>query len=295
MDVSIIFVNYKTKDMTINAIKSVIEKTEGIEYEIFVVDNNSQDNSIEAIEQTFPNINIIKNSVNAGFGAANNLAIKHARGKYVFCLNTDTLLINNAIKIMFDFMEKEENKKVGVCGGYLVDSENKPAMCGGHFPSIKDTIFKTGLRKIFPNYYKNFSIVLYSNDSKYIENIEYIIGADIFFRKSVLDEVGAFDEQFFMYSEESDLCKRIKNTGYDVKFVENARIMHLEQGSTKNKIVSRKRAKNSEFKYYKKHKKYQLIIIKILYLIIFEIDWLITKNNDSKELFIYILNNCEDK
>lgn len=78
MDVSIIFVNYKTKDLTINAINSVIEKTEGVNYEIFVVDNNSQDGSAEAIEKEFPNINIIKNSTNACFGAANNIAIKKA-------------------------------------------------------------------------------------------------------------------------------------------------------------------------------------------------------------------------
>ena len=91
MDVSIIFVNYKTKDLTINAIKSVIEKTQEIKFEIFVIDNNSQDGSIEAIEKEFPNVNIIKNPVNAGFGAANNLAIKQANGKYILCLNTDTL------------------------------------------------------------------------------------------------------------------------------------------------------------------------------------------------------------
>jgi GT2 family glycosyltransferase len=97
MDVSIIFVNYKTKDFTINAIKSVIEKTQGIDFEIFVVDNNSQDGSIEAIEQNFPNINIIKNTTNKGFGAANNIAIKQAKGKYIFCLNTDTLFIISLI------------------------------------------------------------------------------------------------------------------------------------------------------------------------------------------------------
>ena len=85
-DVSIIFVNYKTKDLTINAIKSVYEKTEGINFEIFVVDNNSQDGSIEAIEEEFPQINIIRNPVNSGFGAANNLAIKQANGKYILCL-----------------------------------------------------------------------------------------------------------------------------------------------------------------------------------------------------------------
>ena len=119
MDVSIIFVNYKTKDLTINAINSVIEKTEGVDYEIFVVDNASNDGSIEAIEQEFSNINIIKNPINSGFGSANNLAIKQAKGKYIFCLNTDTLLVNNAIKIMFDFMEKKENSKIDNYDKYL--------------------------------------------------------------------------------------------------------------------------------------------------------------------------------
>ena len=98
MDVSIIFVNYKTKDLTIDAINSVIEKTDGLDYEIFVVDNASNDGSIETIEQTFPDINIIESDINGGFGYANNLAIKQAKGKYVLCLNTDTLLVNNAIK-----------------------------------------------------------------------------------------------------------------------------------------------------------------------------------------------------
>lgn len=83
MDVSIIFVNYKTKNITINAINSVIEKTEGVSYEIFVVDNASNDGSIEAIEKQFPNINIIKSEINGGFGYANNLAIKQAKGKYI--------------------------------------------------------------------------------------------------------------------------------------------------------------------------------------------------------------------
>ena len=112
MDVSIIFVNYKTKNLTINAIKSVIEQTKEIKYEIFVVDNASNDGSIEAISKEFPNLHIIKNSENKGFGAANNLAIQEAKGKYILCLNTDTILLNNAIKIMCDFMEKDGNENV---------------------------------------------------------------------------------------------------------------------------------------------------------------------------------------
>lgn len=294
MDISIIFVNYKTKDLTINAINSVIEKTEGVEYEIFVVDNNSQDGSIEAIEHAFPNINIIKNSTNAGFGAANNLAIRQAKGKYILCLNTDTLLINNAIKIMFDFMEKEENQKVAVCGGYLVDKDNLPCTCGGNLPNITEIIWKFGLRNIFKEYYKNYSLTLKSDDDKYIKKIGYITGADIVFRKIVLDKVGLFDENFFMYFEETDLCKRIKDVGYYIKYVPEAKIQHLEGQSSSNILTKKLMSKKSEFYYFQKHHPKLVWLVKTLYAILYLIDWIALKNNNSKLLFNFILKGCKD-
>lgn len=284
MDISIIFVNYKTKDLTINAIKSVFEKTKGIDFEIFVVDNNSQDGSIEAIEKEFPNINIIKNTVNAGFGAANNFAIKQAKGKYILCLNTDTLLINNAIKIMYDYMEKNENKNVMACGGALYNIENQACICGGNLPSIIDILWKFGLRFLFKNKYKKYCIGLTSNDYNNDEDIGYITGADIFFRKSVLDEVGLFDEKFFMYFEETDLCKRIRDKGYDIKIIKDAKIIHLEGQSNNNILKKKKLSKQSEFYYFRKHHPNQIWLVKTLYVILYFIDWIILKNSDSKHL-----------
>ena len=294
MDVSIILVNYKTKDLTKNAINSVIEKTNGIEYEIFVVDNNSMDGSIEAIEYEFPNINIVKNSVNAGFGTANNIAIKQAKGKYVLCLNTDTLLINNAIKIMFDFMEKEENKNVGVCGGYLTDGDGYPCYCGGHFPTLMEIIFKCGFKNIFPNLYmRKYIGGLKSDQLCKLENIDYVTGADFFVRKSVLDNVGLFDENIFMYFEETELCKRLKDAGYKIKIEKNAKIQHLEGKSNNDILKLKKMMKKSEFYYFKKHHPFQFPIVKMLYLFMNLFDWLILKQEYRKEMCMYILNNCK--
>lgn len=287
MDVSIIFVNYKTKDLTINAINSVKSKTEGLEYEIFVVDNDSQDGSIEGIEERFPDINIIKNSTNAGFGAANNLAIKQAIGKYIFCLNTDTLLINNAIKIMFDFMEKEENRNIGVCGGCLVDADNNPSIVGGMFTTLTEIIWKLGLRYIYKKGYNKYNTSLKSNDLPYIENLDYICGADIFFRKSVLDEVGIFDENFFMYYEEVDLCKRIKNAGYKVKYVSDAKIQHLENKSCSNYLQRVKIGKKSELYFFKKHYGNQAYIANLLYILMYFISGYIFLNKNCQELLKY--------
>lgn len=284
MDVSVILVNYKTKDLTINAIKSVFEKTQGIDFEIFVVDNNSQDGSIEAIEKEFPNINIIKSPVNAGFGAANNIAIKQAKGKYILCLNTDTLLINNAIKIMYDFMEKVENQKVAVCGSVLFNKDLTLGICGGNFPNITEIFWKFGLRNILKKQYLKYKLTLTANEIDKQSNIDYVTGADILFRKSVLDEVGLFDEKFFMYFEETDLCKRIRDKGYDIKLVKDAKIIHLEGQSNKNTLQKKEISKRSEFYYFRKHHPNQIWLVKTLYVILYCIDWIILKNSDSKYL-----------
>ena len=284
MDVSIIFVNYKTKDLTINAIKSVFEKTQGIDFEIFVIDNNSQDGSIEAIEKEFPNINIIKNPINGGFGAANNIAIKQAKGKYILCLNTDTLLINNAIKIMYDFMEKEENQNVGVCGSALFNKDLTFGICGGNLPSINEIYWKFGLRKLFYSKYLKYKLTLTMRELNTKNDIGYISGADIFFRQSVLDKVGMFDEKFFMYFEETDLCKRIRDKGYDIKIIKDAKIIHLEGQSNDNTLQKKEISKQSEFYYFRKHHPNQIWLVKILYVILYFIDWIILKNSDSKHL-----------
>lgn len=292
MDVSIIFVNYKTKDLTINAIKSVKEHTEGLEYEIFVVDNASQDGSIEAIEAEFSNINIIRSPINGGFGYANNLAIKQAKGKYILCLNTDTLLVNNAIKIMCDFMEQSENTNIGACGGYLVDMNLKPIHCGGRLPNVNEIVWKLGLSYILKKYYKkNIIISLNSDEENLNDKIEYITGADIFFRKSALDEVGLFDEKFFMYYEETDLCKRMQDKGYKVKLVKEAKIIHLESASIESNLKKLKMMKTSEFYYFKKHFTHRILIVKFIYIILYLIDWLINKNENRKELLKLILRS----
>ena len=286
-DVSIIFVNYKTKDLTIGAIKSVRKKTNGINYEIFVVDNNSQDGSIEAIEQEFPGTNIIKNPENSGFGSANNLAIKQAQGKYILCLNTDTLLINNSIKELFDYMEK--NPTVGACGGALYDAEQKPTHSGGLFPNLLNIILLSKLRYVFKNLYEN----RLGTKLPY-EKMEYVTGADIFFRKSVLDEIGLFDENFFMYFEESDLCYRINKAGYKIKIVPQAKIIHLEGKSSTVNINKFKWFKASEQYYFKKHHPNKVWLVKLINAAIFFISAFILKNEHGKEMLNFILNNCKE-
>jgi len=291
MDVSIVYVNYKSEELTKNSIKSVLEKTQGIEYEIFVVDNNSQDGSIENIEKEYPSLHIIKNPTNAGFGTANNLAIRQAKGKYILCLNTDTILLNNAVKMMFDFMEKEENQNIGASGCYLVDKELNPSNCGGLLPSVGALIWKFGFRKLCPKYYEKKYIGKITKETKDIySDLGYITGADLFLRKSVLDEVGLYDENLFMFFEDSDLCKRIKDKDYKLALIEEGEIQHLEGQSTKSPLKKKIWFKTSEMYYFRKHFSSQLWLVKLIYLIIYLFDWLILRNKDSKELMKVVLN-----
>lgn len=265
IDVSIIFVNYKTKELTINAIKSVMELTEGIDYEIFVVDNASNDGSIEAIEEEFPNINIIKSDINGGFGYANNLAIKQAKGKYILCLNSDTLLINNAIKIMFDFMEECKNLDVGACGGQLYNSDFNKVPSVGNYVDIYYCLGMLGLKKI-KQYEKKHSPLVNPNLYDTTCSVTNIHGANLFIRKNVLDKIGLFDERFFMYQEDTDLCKRIINNGFKLFFIKESKIMHLDGGSYNEKIERLQQQQQSLFIYFNKHFPNQLLFVKHFFL-----------------------------
>lgn len=250
MDVSIIIVNYNTLSLTENTIKSVIDRTKDIKYEIILVDNASTDGSVEYFEKFGEKIIFLKNKKNLGFGRANNIGIEKAKGKYIFLLNSDTLLINNAIKILFEYME--QNKQCGICGGNLYDEFLRP----NHSYGKKIPNLITEIDKNF-NYIKKIYLYLknkredfnYENTPK---KVGYITGADMFIRKNILNEVGNFDEDFFMYCEEAELTNRIVKKGYTVYSVPAAQIVHLESKSLKVKIQKVQLGQESHYKYYYK-------------------------------------------
>lgn len=224
MDVSIIYVNYKTSHLIVNSINSVKEKTEEVDYEIIIIDNNSGDNSLERIKKVHSDVLCISSAENAGFGKANNLGYKQAKGRYVFFLNPDTLLINNAIKQLKDFLEN--NPSYGACGGNLYDENGFPTMSFSRkFPSLLiefASIFYINI-PVFP--YPKSTCHNYSNK---ILDVAFISGADLMVKRSVLDKVGAFSDAFFMNFEETELCYRISKNGYGIGALPYAKIIHLE-------------------------------------------------------------------
>ena len=187
--VSVIIVNYNTKELTKNTIQSVINKTQGIDYDIIVVDNNSQDGSVEELKNTFQNkITIIESKQNLGFGRANNLAIKQVKGKYVFLLNSDTELINNSIKIFYEYME--QNEQVGLCCGNLYNKKNIPQeSCDMHL--YKNTVFSYFFWRLFGICKHIFYMkkVMDFNYSNKVQNVAWCLGADMFIRKNILSVI----------------------------------------------------------------------------------------------------------
>lgn len=234
MDVSVIIVNYNTCLYTKNCLKSVFEQTKDVEFEVIVSDNGSIDGSIEMIKTEYPQVILIENNANLGFGAANNRALKIAKGKYIFYLNSDTVLLNNAVKLFYDYWENSPQKdKIGALGGNLLDENGNWIHSYGFFPRPLKEI-KLFIRKIFVVYIKKICNLLrinYNNLKKEIHyspvngKVEYITGADLFVKNNSL---AFYDERFFLYYEETDLQWRMENQLLDRIIIDSPKIIHFK-------------------------------------------------------------------
>lgn len=277
MQVSIIIVNYNTKELLKNCLNSIIEQTKDIDYEIIVSDNGSTDGSLEMLEKEFPNVHVIANNANLGFGAANNRGLEKAKGKYIFYLNSDTIILNNSIKIFYDYFENNnENNSLGALGCNLIDKDgNITASYDNNFSFKKDLL--RFIRDYIYLWYPKIKIINKKVIKKYVGPVEIIIGADLFMLNNNLAK---FDEYFFLYHEETDLQYNnlIKNNLKRI-IIDGPQIMHLEGGSNHNSndkysfitSFSRIHDRLSKVKYYKKNgTKFQAKILKFILLIIWK-------------------------
>jgi GT2 family glycosyltransferase len=210
--------------LILNSIRSVKKLTESISYEIIVVDNNSEDDSEATIKSVCPEVIYVQSSENMGFGKANNLGINIASGKCILFLNPDTLLMNNAIKILYDHLSS--SKQTGACGGNLYNENGQPANSFSRsFPSISKELLSIFYLPKF--HIKHFKSQFFNHTNKPLE-VASIIGADLMVKKEVLEKVGTFDPNFFLNGEETELCYRIKQAGFKIMSIPEAKIIHLE-------------------------------------------------------------------
>ncbi len=235
MNVSICIVNWNTKDLLHDCIKSIKEKTSGIDYEIIIVDNASSDGSVEMIRHTFPDCKLIASDQNLGFVKGNNLAIKEASGKYIVYLNPDTTLVTNAITGMHNFLEN--NREYGAIGCKLIDQNgNIQYTCAAAFPTPFNTLSPLLLLdRIFPKSKLFAARELDYWNHEDSRDVECLSGACIMTRKNIIDDLGGFDENIFMYSEDIDLCYQILRRNWNIFYLASEIIIHHEGASTRKK------------------------------------------------------------
>lgn len=226
MDVSILIVNYNTRNILNHCIESIYQYTSDIKFEIIVVDNASADGSSEMIKAEYPEVILIESKENLGFGRANNLGAKYAAGTYLFLLNSDTILLENSIRILFDFFESANDPNLAVIGCKLLDINRRPHISYGNFPSITQELFEYGLSKFFRKYYLTKLSPSVSDDGNQIKEVDFIMGADLFFKRQIYDQINGFDEDFFLYYEETEICFRLKKKRYRVLWVPLTSIIH---------------------------------------------------------------------
>lgn len=230
MDLSVVIVSYNVKELLKNCLESVLKYTQNIKYEIIVVDNNSTDDSISYLRNLsgLSNLKIILSKENGGFSKGNNLGIKEAKGKYILLLNPDTLLIENSLKIMFDWMEVHPEIAVSSC--QLLNSEQKISPTGGYFPSL----FRVAAWAVFLKPFSfHPSAFLYKKEF----NLDWVTGAFFMIRKEAINKIGLLDENIFMYGEELEWCLRFKQNNFKIKYTPVTKIIHLANSLPRNAVL----------------------------------------------------------
>lgn len=233
MQLSVIIVNYNVKHFLEKCLHSVIKACKGLDAEIIVVDNSSSDGSREFLTPLFPQVTFLWMNENLGFAKANNRGLQHASGEYVLFLNPDTVVPEDCFTACMDFLKQKQNN--GALGIRMIDGNGsylKESKRG--FPSLSASFFKlSGLSALFPNSKLFASYYMAHLPENKNAEVDVLAGAYMMIPKKILDEVGSFDERFFMYGEDVDLSYRIKKAGFHNYYFADKTIVHFKGESSK--------------------------------------------------------------
>lgn len=237
MDLSVIIVNYNVRQFLENALASIYRALEGINAEVFVVDNASDDGSVEMVKAKFPHVCLIENSANVGFARANNMALKLTTGRYLLLINPDTVVQEDTLKVMMQFLDAHPD--AGLAGCKILNPDGSFQLpCRRSFPTPWVAFTKTfGLSALFPKsrLFGKYNLTYLSPDETY--PVDAVSGSFMMLRREVYERVGGLDEAFFMYGEDLDWCYRIRQAGYNVYYVHATTIIHFKGESTRRSDI----------------------------------------------------------
>ncbi len=264
--ISVIIINFNSADYTRECIDSIKEKTsKDLSYQIIIVDNNSNPEDQKRLSDLIsgnPDIILIKSKINLGFSAGNMLGIQYANADYIFFLNNDTVLLNDCLSILYNFMKS--NEAVGICTGQMYNSDMSFHHSFNYFPTLALKVLGSSFLRIF-------------NGSKYPQKkikyihplqVDFVTGAAIFTDYSKFARVGGFDTNYFLYCEEEDIAKKMDLAGYSVFLVPEAKFIHHMGKSTNHNFDIEKENMISTLYYHRKYSNYiTYIFIKTWYFI----------------------------
>jgi len=253
MKLSIIIVHYRVKKELFDCLASVKDANIKTSYEVIVVDNDEKKTIENELKKKFSFVRYIKSPRNIGFGAGNNLGVKYAKGEFLFFLNPDTIVKNNAIDNLIEFLER--NKNAGIVAPLLLDKTNKPYPLQGtkELNPLNGAFALSFINKLFPNnpISKKYWLLNWNKNS--IKEVDVVPGTAFVIRRNIFEKVGGFDERFFLFFEESDLCKRVRSLGYKIIIKPESKIIHLWGKSTSQIKDAKTIFTKSRFNYFQKH------------------------------------------
>ena len=255
MDLSIIVVSYNTRQALKECLASIFAATANISFEVLVVDNGSSDGSAAMVASDFPSVRLMQNKDNVGFARAVNYAIPRSLGRYILLLNSDTVVLNRATTKMVEFMDKEPEAWVAGCT--LLNSDGSVQQSCDAFPRFDREVFNV-LRVALQRRLRRTPLAKHLLRSPAVENspkrVDLIQGSCFMLRRSVVERVGLFDENYFMYLEETDFCFRVRSCGGAVYYAPVGRVIHHMGGSWSGDTLGRRQRYWQSYLYFvRKH------------------------------------------
>ncbi len=255
---SVIIVSWNTCQLLDRCLTTLFTELKGQQLffqgaEIFVVDNASADGSVDMVEQKYPQVHLISNKENLGFARANNQALNVASGQYILLLNPDTEVRPGSITVLVDFLDKHQ--QAGVVAPQLINTDGSIQLSCRAFPSFAGMFFElTGLSRLMPagSSWRNYKMLDWAHNS--LRQVDQPEGACLLIKRAVFDQVGLFDEDYFMLFEEVDWCYRVKQAGWEIWFTPAARIVHhMGQAIKQVKIKMILSSHRGMYRFWQKH------------------------------------------
>ncbi len=254
-ELSIVIVSFNVVDFVVDCIQSIYDTEPDLDFEIWVVDNDSADNTVDVLKETFAGrrqLHIIANSNNRGYGRANNQVIPDVNGEFVLFLNPDTRLVKkHSLKLMIDYLKAD--KTIGICSPRIVFSSGELQLSCGEFPTLAKTILEVfSLPKVLPVFFHGYRYIDWNH--KEVKKVDWVSGACLMIKTDLLKRLQGFDETLIMYAEDVDLCARARALHFDVIYYPFSEIVHFEgQSSKKTRSTAVISGYISKMNFFKKH------------------------------------------